>query len=334
MKVLTLILSVFLTVVLELPGQHEGHQNHESHTQAPIGVMGDHLHPEGEWMFSYRYMQMHMDTNKDGHHEIKEIEVLQSYMVAPKWMSMEMHMFGGMYAFNDDLTLMVMLPYIKKTMGHMNRMYVDFNTHSAGLGDTKVTALHKLLNTGSGVLHLNIGASLPSGSIDERDSLATDARVRLPYPMQLGSGTVDPIVGFTYNDNFYGWNWGAQAVGTFRTRKNRHSYKLGHEYEGSVWASHSWTKACHQSLRVKWQLWEDIHEQDPRQNAAMAPTMDPDLRAGKRVDLLMGVDWEPKSGTFKDQRFSFEGGFPIHENLDGPQLSTKFQITGGWQIIF
>lgn len=33
---------------------------------APIGVMGDHTHKTGEWMFSYRYMQMHMDGNRDG----------------------------------------------------------------------------------------------------------------------------------------------------------------------------------------------------------------------------------------------------------------------------
>lgn len=27
---------------------------------APIGVMGDHTHAAGEWMFSYRYMRMEM----------------------------------------------------------------------------------------------------------------------------------------------------------------------------------------------------------------------------------------------------------------------------------
>ena len=29
-------------------------------THAPIGVMGDHLHKQGEIMVSYRYMQMEM----------------------------------------------------------------------------------------------------------------------------------------------------------------------------------------------------------------------------------------------------------------------------------
>ena len=29
---------------------------------APIGVMGEHTHKAGEWMFSYRYMHMSMRT--------------------------------------------------------------------------------------------------------------------------------------------------------------------------------------------------------------------------------------------------------------------------------
>ena len=30
---------------------------------APIGVMGDHTHAQGEWMFSYRFMHMSMEDN-------------------------------------------------------------------------------------------------------------------------------------------------------------------------------------------------------------------------------------------------------------------------------
>ena len=33
---------------------------------APIGVMGDHFHKQGEWMFSYCYMHMRMEDNRDG----------------------------------------------------------------------------------------------------------------------------------------------------------------------------------------------------------------------------------------------------------------------------
>lgn len=34
---------------------HDAHRPHSGHaTSAPIGVMGDHLHPQGDWMIFYR----------------------------------------------------------------------------------------------------------------------------------------------------------------------------------------------------------------------------------------------------------------------------------------
>jgi len=38
--------------------------------------------------------------------------------------------------------------------------------------------------------------------------------------------------------------------------------------------------------------------------------------------------------TSSEHQLSLEGGFPIHENLNGPQLSTDFQFIAGWQSTF
>ena len=75
---------------------------------APIGVMGDHVHKQGEWMFSYRYMSMDMEGNLKGTDEISNSEIHETYMVAPQNMKMKMHMLGAMFAPSDRLTLMVM----------------------------------------------------------------------------------------------------------------------------------------------------------------------------------------------------------------------------------
>ena len=98
---------------------HHHHHNHQ-HGNAPIGVMGDHLHPDGEWMVSYRYMFMRMDKNYDGSDSISDAEVLGSgYMVAPTDMDMEMHMLGIMYAPTDWLTLMGMVNLVDLSMNHV-----------------------------------------------------------------------------------------------------------------------------------------------------------------------------------------------------------------------
>ena len=54
--------------------QHGSKANSQSH--APIGVMADHMHKSGEWMFSYRYMYMEMEGNRDGTNSISPDEII------------------------------------------------------------------------------------------------------------------------------------------------------------------------------------------------------------------------------------------------------------------
>jgi hypothetical protein len=125
---------------------------------APIGVMGDHTHKKGEFMFSYRYMFMEMDGNRDGTDSLSDREVLQDFMVTPVDMTMQMHMFGAMYAVTDDVTLMAMVPYVSKEMEHLTRMGTRFTTNSEGFGDIKTTALYTIFNKDKQRVHLNLGA--------------------------------------------------------------------------------------------------------------------------------------------------------------------------------
>ncbi len=64
-------------------------------SHAAIGVMADHTHNAGEWMFSYRYMRMRMDGNREGSHRVSAASVLNKFSVAPIRMDMEMHMFAS-----------------------------------------------------------------------------------------------------------------------------------------------------------------------------------------------------------------------------------------------
>ena len=121
-------------------------------------------------MFSYRYRFMDMDGNRDGTDNLSDTEVLQQFSVTPVRMTMQMHALGVMYAPTDDLTLMAMVPYVFKEMDHVTRRGVHFTTHSEGFGDIKLTALYQVLNQSRQRIHLNIGMSFPTGSIEERDN--------------------------------------------------------------------------------------------------------------------------------------------------------------------
>jgi len=119
---------------------------------------------------------------------VSQEEVLSEFMVSPTAMTMQMHMFGLMYGVSDKLMLMAMMPYSFLSMDLTNRMGEIFTTRSEGIGDMKLSGTYILYQQANQKLLLNVGVSVPTGSINERDNTpVTDQK--LPYPMQLGSGT-------------------------------------------------------------------------------------------------------------------------------------------------
>jgi hypothetical protein len=295
--------------------------------------MGDHTHGKGEWMLSYRYMTMDMRGNRDGRSNRSTREVLQDFPVAPRRMSMEMHMVGVMYAPTDDLTLMAMVPLVRLHMDHINRMGVKFSTSSEGIGDVKLTGLYVLRRMGLHRVHLNMGLSVPTGSVDEKDDTPL-GRQRLPYPMQIGSGTLDLLPGLTYLGQSEAYSWGAQSLATLRLGENTHDYKLGNRFHATGWLARRWTRALSTSVRLEWQVWKNIHGADPDLNPALVPTADPDRRAGSRVDLAFGLNWFFRSGVLRGHRLAVEYAVPVYQWLDGPQLEADWLVTVGWQRAF
>lgn len=316
------------------PQVGEHHHGHGTHAlpddHAPIGVMGEHRHAEGEWMASYRFRTMHMDGNLNGSSEVSDRAVLNRYMVTPTEMTMNAHMLGLMYGANDDVTVMLGIPFVNKSMDHLTRRGGRFTTNSSGLGDIKVSALVNLYENEGHHLHFNAGVSLPTGAVDVRDTTPAGPNMILPYPMQLGSGTLDLMPGMTYSGHSGEWSWGAQVLGTIRMGSNKRGYTLGNEGELSVWGAKRWNDTISTSVRLNGRTWGDISGADPALNPRMIPTADPTLRAGSRVDALLGLNSSLGSG----HRLSIEGGVPIVQSLDGPQLGVDYILTAGWQLSF
>ena len=301
---------------------------------APIGVMGDHAHQKGEFMASYRYMFMDMDGNRDGTNSISDSEVLQDFMVTPVDMTMDMHMFGAMYGVSDNLTVMAMVPFVSKEMEHLTRMGNRFTTNSEGIGDIKTTALYTIFDKDKQRVHLNLGVSFPTGSINERDDTPAGEDQILPYPMQIGSGTFDLLPGITYLGQSGKGSWGAQALTTLRLGKNDNGYRLGNKYQLSGWVARNWTDWLSTSLRLTGITWGDIDGADDRLNPMMIPTADPELRNGTQINLGFGVNLYAPEGNLKGSRLAMEFELPILRDLDGPQLETDWQLTVGLQSSF
>ncbi len=318
------------------PGDHflarpDGH--------APIGVMGDHMHEAGEFMLSYRYMRMRMDENRDRTSNLTDGDVLrEGYMATPRDMDSEMHMFGVMYAPTDWVTLMAMLPYVRKQMDHVNAAGVRFHTESDGIGDFKFTTLWRLYQGEMHHLHLNLGASFPTGGIrysDKTPSPMGYVNTTLPFPMQIGSGTYDTLPGMTYVGHTSFLSWGAQAIGTIRAGKNEAGWRAGNRADATAWVALPWHRHISNSLRFSYQYFANyVGDEDRPPPPSAIPTADPKRRGGHRVDVFPGLNVTIPLGPLGTHRLGIEAGFPIYQWLDGPQLETDWTLTVGWQKAF
>jgi hypothetical protein len=299
--------------------------------------MGGHMHDKGDLMFSYRKSFMQMRGNREHNSRMSTSKVLTDFMVAPTKMSMQMDMFGVMYGLTDDVTLMAMLPYTRMSMTHKNRMGRRFSTKSEGLGDVSVTGLWRIGQWLSGPvqhdLHVGGGMSFPTGSINKKDDTPAGPDRKLPYPMQLGSGTYDLLPSITYTAQCDRWSWGAQARAAVRLGENANDYTLGDRLTGTVWLGRKLTNWLSASVRIEGQTWGDIDGADP-DLMMMVPTADPDRRAGTRTDLFFGLSVEGPEGLFRGHRLSIEFRLPVQQHLDGPQLETDWGVIFGWQFSY
>jgi len=353
---------------------HEGNQPaYGALSHAPIGVMGDHLHKKNEFMFSYRFMDMHMDGMRSGTNNVSAAEVSNTrnalagetmrmgsnlnatippfYRISPVDMDMKMHMFGLMYGLSDNVTLMGMLNYQEnemtlKTFGGgmpaaMNGggpVVGTFKGKTSGIGDTKLSALIKLKESPNYKLHYNLGLSFPTGSIKESGSvLAPNGKTvsidRLAYPMQLGSGSYDFLPGITYNGYKGNLGWGAQLQGTFRLNENDEDYRLGNTIEATTWLAKQWKPSISTSLRLTAKTEGSIRGRDPIITGGM-PLFDAKNSGRDEVDLHLGINLLGQQGLLKGHRLAVEVGTPIYEKVDGLQMSNDWNVTLGWQKAF
>lgn len=320
-------LPLILAIINSLPAIALAEHNHHTGPDAPIGIMGNHIHPQGEWMLSYSLMQMQMKGNRVDTDRVGT--PLPDFMISPLQMDMDMHMLGAMFGYSENLTLMAMLPISSISMDHIvNMSKVPFTTEASGIGDLKLSALIK---TGENWI-TNIGLALPTGSIDEKDvtPMSSGNEVQLPYPMQLGSGSVEVLAGATYNNNNMKNSWGAQADITVRVDDNDRDYRLGNRIGLSSWYSYGINEENSASIRIKIEDWGNISGADTELNPMVVPTANPKLRAGTRVDILAGYNYK----ISQHYLLGLEIGAPIYQKLDGPQLETDLTMQFGVQYAF
>lgn len=311
---------------------------------APIGVMADHTHHKGEFMISYRFMNMGMLRLKSDNQSATNFS---NYMVVPQNMIMNMHMLGAMYAPSNRLTFIAMANYIQNNMnlqmimmnggmGMNMEMTKDFNTSSSGFGDVFLSALYSIFNNNRKSLHANLGIAIPTGKIDAKDTtpMSMGNDVQLPYPMQLGTGSWGTKVGFTYlwQNNIN--SFGAQVNSHINLNDNSQKYKFGNRYQATTWIAAKATDWLSASLRINGQLIDKIDGKSELLNSMMVTTANTKNSGGFYLHYGFGINLMQPKGTLKGLRLGAEIQLPLYQNVNGVQLDRSHTAIIGLQYAF
>lgn len=311
-------------------GASHSHHHHGPDAYAPSSIMGDHLHPKGGLMVSFRYMNMAMSGNREGSNTISDAEIYQRFMVAPQDMTMQMYMLGAMYGISDNLTIMVMQNFVKNEMDLTARMMMnnmpmlrDFSTSSDGLGDLKIGLLYGLVSKEKLSFHINSKFNIPVGDIGNRDATPMMADAKLPYAMQLGTGTFDITLGGTLKGNCGDFSWGVQQLNTFRTGTNNEGYRFGNLYKLNTWAGYALSNHIGVSARLSGSTENEINGMDSELNPMMVTTADTRNYGGERVWGGAGFNIGLVKNTLV---LGAEISFPLYQNFNGIFMDSDYTL--------
>ena len=304
------------------------------------------MHEMGEWMVSYRYMTMGMENLMKGSDSVTLDSQLGTtsvgdFEMVPRKMTMDMHMFGVMHAISDEWTIMGMVSYLDNEMdmmmhfmemgGMTMRHDHEMAAESSGLGDLKLVGLYDLAKWDEGRrIHLNVGLSIPTGSIDEKSGTNT-----LGYGMQLGSGTWDFHPAITYLGQTESYSYGGQLGGILRIGENDQDYTLGNKFCASLWGARIITDFLSASAKLDYSSQDEVDGSDSRLDARNmmmpSPGFNPTSQGRDLSTFGLGLNYYFQEGGLSGHRLAAEWETPIDQKVNGVQLELDSVWTLGWQ---
>jgi hypothetical protein len=332
------------------------------HAKMPAGIHGGELVGAGKYAFSYTPMFMHMENNYIGSTQVSPQTIVTTvpsttvmmgmpvmYRVVPTSMNVQSHMFNLMYGVSDNVNLMVMASYLRKSMDMTTfsgtsgtTVLGDSSSTTEGVGDTSISALWRVYREPSGALNLRLGLSLPTGSVTQNITMLSPMlngmmpmymTMRGSYGMQLGTGTYDLLPGLTWTGNSGNWSWGAVWRGRFALGNNSEGYHYGDLNEVSGWGGYTPTPGYTYSLRLAESVQGSIHGADPMISGLMQGT-NPNFYGGTHTDLLGGIEISGSALGLEHKHLSFEAGKTVIQNLNGPQLGGSWIFNASLGIGF
>lgn len=196
------------------------------------------------------------------------------------------------------------------------------------LTDSSISGIWRFYEDPINKLQLHVGISIPTGSTNAPGTLlqpnGSYATARDFYGMETGTGTFDVRPGIAYKGILDEWTWGASYRARLPLGVNSEGYAWGDLHEFSAWGGYSWIPGLTTTLRLAGELRGSIIGHDP-QVVGKVQTADPNYYGGQRAEIFGGATIN--GALFGQPAFEIgvEGGVPVYQNLNGPQLGKNWQ---------
>jgi len=327
----------------------------------PMNIPGGGVPETHEFRFKVQPMYMRMDGLRDGTSRVDGNDLLGmpaigKFMAVQENMDMDMLNVAMGYSLTNDIFVGLMGMYqvnrmdmLFNSMMHINTGMPGYTMESDGLADTMLMGKYLLYADDPLVptnqMSLFVGASLPTGSIDERNTthpMAPRQKELLPYGMQLGSGTVDPIFGLLYQGSSSPLWWGLNAMYTGRWYDNDRDYRFGDKYRVDVYVMYQlrYDLVAEAQLNYEWGGRIRGEADESRTGASghavqgnggspfMTPLWNPVNYGGSNLFATFGLQWQPLPLHI----INAQVGLPLYRDLNGLQLETDWRVSLTWYV--
>jgi hypothetical protein len=329
----------------------------------PMNIAGGGVPETYEFRLKLNPEFMRMEGLRNGASRINSgsllgMPAMGKFMAVQERMDMSMLNLAVGYSFSEKFFAGVMGMYEKKDMdmrfnAPMQTLTgrIGYTMKSDGLADTMLMTKYLLYADDplipTSQVSLFAGLSLPTGSISKRNTehpLAMRRKELLPYGMQLGSGTYDPMLGLLYQGSSSPLWWGLNGIFTGRLNDNSRGYRKGNEgrvdaylmYQPRVDTVLELQLNGKWSGRIRGQADEALTgasghaTQGAAASPFMTPLWNPQNYGGSQLFTTLGVQWQPMPLNIINLQFSV----PLARRLNGVQLETDWRISLTWYVEF
>ncbi len=234
---------------------------------------------------------------------------------------------GAVYGIDEATTISLRVPYLSKSLRQPDPGGSGMRTlTSEGFGDVLVMGKRRLFQelgpARTTEASLLFGVEVPTGSTSQRD-----AGMRLPRPLQPGSGSWDPTFGGAFTRLDGRWLVNADALVKFNTGAN--GYRFGHQLRMDIGAQY-------RLIPAKYERFDETTVNLVLEANARYAGMDrasgviQSNTGGWRLFLTPGVQ------VIANENLLFEAAVqvPVLQDLNGTQLRDEYTVIVGLRALF